>query len=91
MSLFKKLFGGGAKSVAPTTDIEHQGYHIVATPMAEGSEFRICGVISKEIDGQIKQYEFIRADMLPSVEAANELTIRKAKQIIAEQGDRMFG
>lgn len=74
----------------PAAEIEHEGYRIVATPMPEGSDFRICGVISKEIGGDVKEHRFIRADLLPSLEAANEMTIVKAKQIIKEQGERLF-
>ena len=91
MSFLKKLFGGGrAKSAQPVAEIEHEGYRIVATPMGEGNEFRICGLISKEIDGEVKEHKFIRADMLPSLDTASELTIAKAKQIIEEQGERIF-
>ena len=48
-------------------------------------------MITREIDGEIKSHRFIRADRFPSLDDATETTIRKAKQVIDEQGDRIFG
>ena len=91
MSFFKKLFGGGGVKTAKAEPVEHNGYLIVAAPMNEGGQFRVCGKITKDIDGEQKEHTLIRADTLPSLEAATEMTVRKAKQVIDEQGDRIFG
>lgn len=94
MSFLKKLFGGGSTGevkAANLEEIEHEGYKIVTSPIAEGSNFRVCGTISKEVDGEVKSHQLIRADTLPDAQAASEMTIRKAKQMIKEQGDRLFG
>lgn len=90
MSFLKKLFGGGGENTIKVEPIEHKGYLIVAAPMHEGGQFRVCGTITKDIDGELKEHTLIRADTLPSLEAASEMTIRKAKQVIDEQGDRLF-
>lgn len=92
MSFWKKLFGGGSQTAeAPGEPVEHKGYTILPTPFLEGGQFQTCGVISKEINGEVKEHRFIRADRFSSKEDAVEVTIRKAQQVIDEQGDRIFG
>ena len=39
----------------------------------------------------MKSQTFLRADICQSREEADRLSILKAKQIIDEQGDKMFG
>lgn len=91
MSILKWLFGGkSSKEDAPQDSVEHEGYTITPTPISEGGQYRLCGVISKNIDGELREHRLIRADMLPTIGEANEFTIRKAKQAIKEQGDRIF-
>lgn len=96
MSFFKSLFGSGSKPAAPAgpgaavQTIDHEGYLIEATPYLEGGQYQVAGTISKEIGGERKEHKFIRADRMPSIEDAAEMSIRKAKQIIEQTGDRMF-
>lgn len=93
MSFLKKLFGAGGsndKGAASFAEIEHEGYLIRPAPMKEGSQFRICGTVSKEIDGQVREHRLIRADLFPSADEAAEAMIRKAKQVIREQGEKIF-
>lgn len=86
MSFFSKLFGGGG--AAPETKTEsYEGFTITPNPAREGSRFRIGAMIEK--DGQ--SHHLIRADMLETPEEANDASIRKAKQMIDEQGARLFG
>ena len=94
MSFWKSLFGGG-KSVSdapagPVRTVEHEGYLIEAAPFKDGDQFLVAGMISKEIDGERKAHKFIRADRCPGMDDAAEMTVRKAKQIIEQSGDRMF-
>jgi len=92
MSFLKKLFGGSSASQAPVAadPVEHQGYTIHPAPAAEGGQFRLGAVISRQVDGQLKEHKLIRADLFPSRDEAVEAAVRKAKLVIAEQGDRMF-
>jgi hypothetical protein len=95
MSFLKSLFGGGksgsAAPAGPVRSEDHEGYRIEAAPIREGDQFLIAGTISKEIGGERREHRFIRADRAPSLEAATEMTLRKAKQIIEQSGERMFG
>ncbi len=92
-SLLGKLFGGGeAKpSVAePADSIEYNGFTITAAPIKEGGQFKTAGKIAKEIDGEMKSAEFIRADNHADRDGAIAHSNRKAQQIIDEQGEAMF-
>lgn len=90
MSFLKKLFGGSAAEKAKAQSVTHEGYAITPMAMPEGGQFRLCAEISREINGETKTHMLIRADMLPSREAADEAAIRKAKQVIKEQGYKLF-
>ena len=106
MSFFRKLFGLGPKEGKggngasgewsgnggkPVEAVEHEGYTIIATPIKEGGQYRLCGTISKEIDGEPHEHRLIRADLFSSPDECTQFTVRKAKQVIKEQGDAMFG
>ena len=93
MPFWKKLFGGGnaQKGGKPAAEATYQGYSITATPMPEGGQYRLCGLITKTIDGEVKEHKLIRADVFPSLEETAQATIRKARHLIDEQGDSLFG
>ena len=94
MSFWKTLFGGGrdtgGKSAAPTRTLEHDGYRIEATPYPEEGQFQVSGVITREIDGAVKRHKFVRADRFPTLDDATEFSLMKGRQIVEQQGDRMF-
>ena len=87
-ALWGRLFGGGAEVAGPA--IEYNGYRIRPAPYRREGQYQTCGVIEKEVDGELRAHRFIRAELHPSREAAVEFSIAKARQIIDEQGDRMF-
>ena len=89
MSILKKLFGGGSEPPAKTET--HKEYRITATPISEGNSYRICALIEKEIDGETRTHNLVRADTVQGLDEAQAACIRKAKQVIDEQGDRIFG
>jgi len=95
MSFLKRLFGGGGGDAgeaveAAGKEIEHNGFRIRATPFKEGGQFQTCGVVSKEIDGVVKEHRFIRADRFASLDDAIDVAFKKGKQLIEEQGERIF-
>jgi hypothetical protein len=93
MSFWKNLFGGGggeAKQAAPAAGEEYKGFTIRPNLMSVGSEFQLAGRIEKEIDGEVKVYDFVRADRMSSREDAETLALAKARQIIDEQGVSLF-
>ena len=95
MSFFKRLFGGGdggSKAGAEASEpLEYKGYMVRATPFKDGGQYQCCGVITREVDGAVREHRFIRADKFTTIEDAFDITLRKGQQIVDEQGDRMFG
>ncbi|WP_295806016.1 HlyU family transcriptional regulator [uncultured Nitratireductor sp.] len=96
MSFLKRLFGGGtgtseAGEGKPVGDaVEHKGFTIQPTPFSEGGQFQTSAVITKEVDGALKEHRLVRADRFPSADLAAEQAIRKGRQVIDEQGERIF-
>ena len=89
---FSRLFGGGGETqedVGGTAE-DYQGYSIVAAPKKDGSQWLTAGTISREIDGEVKTHDFIRADRHGDRQEAATFSSRKARQIVDEQGDRLF-
>jgi hypothetical protein len=97
MSFWSKLFGGGGGdskaagaggALGPSE--EYKGFTITPLTMMAGSEYQLSGRIEKEIDGDMKRYEFVRADRFSSRDDCASMAINKGRQIIDEQGERMF-
>jgi len=49
-----------------------------------------AGIIEKDIDGETKQYRFVRAETHASRSDAENFALTKGRQIIDEQGERLF-
>ncbi|WP_187971492.1 HlyU family transcriptional regulator [Aquibium microcysteis] len=97
MSFLKKLFGlgggddpGGAEPQSSEAQ-EYQGFTIRATPFKSDGQYQTCAVITKEVGGAMKEHRLIRADRFAALDTAVEISFRKARQMIDEQGDRLFG
>lgn len=88
MSFLKKLFGGGGTGGAAEVSAEdYAGFLITPTPIKDGTQWRI----SARIEKGDQTHTLVRADTVGDAETATEFSIRKAKQVIDEQGDRLFG
>ena len=89
--LMGKLFGGtGGGAAAAADPVEYNGFEILAEPIGNGSQFNVGGVIRKNLPDGPKEHRFIRADTHGSRDAAVEHSVQKARQLIDEQGDRLF-
>ncbi len=92
-TLLGKILGGGEKKPAapePAESTDYKGFTITAAPIKEGGQFRTAGTIAKEIDGELRSAQFIRADNHSDRQAAISHSERKAQQIVDEQGEKMF-
>lgn len=94
MSFLKALFGGGkSEGGAPAkaaSQEDYKGFTIKATPTAIGGEHQLAGSIEKQVGGELKTYKFVRADRLSSRDEAASRAIDKGRQLIDEQGDKLF-
>ncbi|MEJ6402556.1 HlyU family transcriptional regulator [Yoonia sp. 2307UL14-13] len=89
MSLLSRLFGSNkpTDTAQPET---YNGMRIYAEPMREGNTYRLSARIEQDIDGTTREHRLIRADTFQDADAAASAAIAKAKQMIDEQGDRLF-
>ena len=90
MGLFSRLFGSSSKKEPVIEAIEYKTYLIYPNSGADGSQFRIAGKVTKEINGELKEHRFIRSDVISSKNDADELMLRKAKMLIDQMGDSIF-
>ncbi|MGK6313064.1 HlyU family transcriptional regulator [Neorhizobium sp. DT-125] len=94
LSNILSIFSGGGKSAEPSSaapePVEHGGCLIHAAPIREGSQFRLAGRIEKEVNGEVLERTFVRADVFTSMDDAVEYTIKKAQQIIDQNGASLF-
>ncbi|MGQ0663645.1 MAG: HlyU family transcriptional regulator [Pseudomonadota bacterium] len=81
---------GEASRPEPVAAVEYNGYSIRPTPRRQGSEWLTAGVIAKQFPDGVKEHQFIRVDTHANQADAANFSIYKAKQIIDEQGDKMF-
>ncbi len=89
LNWLKKAFAGGAQGEAASVKgeaTEYKGYTITPTPIAEGGQYRVSGVIEKAE----QSHTFIRSDLVAGQEAACDFSVTKAKLIIDQLGDRIF-
>ena len=93
MGLFSRFFGGGGDSDAGVTEgeaVDYNGFKIYPAARPQNGQWLTAGVIRKEITGEVKEHRFVRADTHASAAAANDFAVVKGRQIIDEQGERMF-
>lgn len=87
-------FSGGSPDktqVGPTAEPQiYEGLTIHATPMREGSQYRLAGRIEKTVGDEILERTFIRADIFTSPEDALDCTFRKGRQIIDQNRGSLF-
>jgi hypothetical protein len=94
VSFWKRWFGSSApaqQAPGPTREIEYRGFTIRAEPFrADGGQFQTAGTISMEKNGTTREHRFVRADRLSSADDALDFSIAKGRQIVDEQGERLF-
>lgn len=87
----KSLFGGGGEGGGPAADpVDYNGFQIQPEPQRRDGGWNTAGVITKTIDGELKEHRFIRVDTHSNLDDAVSFSVTKAQQIIDEQGDDLF-
>ncbi len=93
MSWLRSIFGNKSPQTAETTKAaqrDYKGFTLAAAPIKEGGQYRLAGVITKEIDGVMREHRFVRADVFSSIDEAEEFALRKAELIVDQSGDKIF-
>lgn len=70
--------------------VEYKGFRIRPAPYPSRGQFQTAGVIEKDFGTETKEHRFVRAETHASKDDAVTFSIAKARQIIDEQGDRLF-
>ncbi|MEP0520026.1 MAG: HlyU family transcriptional regulator [Hyphomicrobiales bacterium] len=89
----KKLFGGGGGDGGGASAEPAEPYGdcmIQVAPQNAGGSWRVAGMITKEVDGEILERPFVRADTFNGQDEAKSFSLVKAKQIIDQNGKSLF-
>lgn len=93
MSFLKRLFGGGNGTSSPvkTETAEYKGYELTPMPKAEGGMYRLQGLVARGEGETRREHMLIRADMFTAEADASDAFLRKARLLIDQQGESLFG
>jgi hypothetical protein len=91
MPFWSRLFGGKPPEEPASASEEHRGFRITPRPVREGGHYRIAARIEKEVAGVPRVHDLVRSDTVASPDEARVLSLAKARQMIDEQGDGLFG
>ncbi len=91
--LWKRLTAGSGVAAGPAESgeaVDYKGYRIRPAPYSAEGQFQTAGTIEKDFPSGVKSYRFVRAEKHTSKDGAAEFAITKGRQIVDEQGERMF-
>jgi len=92
MSILSRLFGDGRTQETPEPKTEeYKGFRITPTPAQVEGGYRLGARIEKMVDGKVEAQDLLRADVIGDLDTAEAASLRKARQVIDEQGDSLFG
>ena len=91
LDIFKGFFSGtAAAQPEPAAEKaepqDYKGFLITAAPIKKGNLYRVAATISK---GE-QTHQLIRADEMSNLQECTALSLRKARLMIDQQGDRLF-
>jgi hypothetical protein len=91
-NLLARLFGSGGSTDAASAHeaVEYGGYRIRPTPYLSEGQYQTAGVIERDPGGEANEHRFVRAEKHASREDAASFAITKGKQIIDQDGARLF-
>ncbi len=87
MPFWSRLFGSSPANPTETPGEDYNGFRITPSPAKTNGQFRVGARIEK--DG--RRHEMIRADTIASEDEARAISLAKARQMIDQQGERLFG
>jgi hypothetical protein len=90
MPFWSRLFGSKPDQPESAKGEEYKGFRITPAPIREGGTYRVAARIEKATDEGVRRHDLIRADTTASPDEATAISLAKARQIIDEQGDRLF-
>lgn len=91
--LWSRFTGGEGSAISEPAGeaVEYKGFRIRPAPYSSRGQYQTAGVIEKDSESGLKEHHFVRAETHASKADAEAFAIVKAKQIIDEQGEHIFG
>jgi hypothetical protein len=95
-SLWTRLTGSGRRAESAPAEsarleaVEYNGFRIRPAPYKAAGGYQTAGTIEKDFPEGMKEHAFIRAETHPSLDEAAAFAIAKGKQIVDQQGERVF-
>ncbi|MCG7393471.1 HlyU family transcriptional regulator [Microvirga sp. ACRRW] len=92
-NLWTRLTGQGERGDSGKTAaeaIEYKGFRIRPNPYPSKGQYQTAGTIEKDFETGVKEHHFVRAETHASKDDAAAFAIVKGRQIIDEQGERIF-
>ena len=94
MSIFstlKSLLGATdstskSSQLAAEDSVDYLDFQITPAPIKNGHNYRVAAIISKGDNS----HQLIRADEMSCRQTCIEISLRKAKEMIDQQGDKIF-
>jgi hypothetical protein len=94
LSRIGSIFGGAKQEQSAVRRDEemvvYQDLRIYPMPIPEGGQWRLAATIVMGTGEEELEYALVRADVFSSRDDAVSYSVRKAKQIIDEQGEKLF-
>jgi len=90
IGFIKSLFRPKPDEESVAYQFEYKGFTVVVKPRKVEGGYGVGGLICKEIEGELIEQPFIRADSMASKDVCVEVTINKAKMTIDQMGDTLF-
>ena len=97
ISVFETLWRGlvGRRWASPASQpsfnaIDYKSFRIRPVPYQSEGGYQTAGVIEKDFPDGPREHRFIRAEKHPSRDDAATFAVAKGRQIIDQQGDRVF-
>jgi hypothetical protein len=81
----------GMQADSFTDPVTHDDYTIKPESFLENGQWITAARISRQFPDGVREHEFVRADIFPSQGGANECAVRKARTLIDQMGDNVFG
>lgn len=89
LGIVKRFFATAAAAQPAATAAKaeaYKGFLITPAPIKKGDLYRVAATICKAE----QTHQLIRADELSNLQECTELSLRKARLLIDQQGDRIF-
>ena len=71
---------------APADSIEYNGFQITPAPIKNGNMHRVAALITKDQ----QTHQLIRADEMADQQTCIDISLRKARETIDQQGNSIF-